>query len=524
MEFTKTLEKKSGSEYCSETKYYIDEKGNIKNGGGAQSSYNLPKDFFDVAKEKGVIVQDKDMRYKRKEDDGAPYVLAKSYKFKLGNGVLWLIGDEFAKRNNKFIASLPSNNKFQLYRSVYNSMHNYNANKEEYEWFVKLYDKNLCGSELVLDIDEENKILTIDVRFNSIANGLNRNIYLSESNSKVSEDFINEYNCNMESSSTIDKPYNRIIFGAPGTGKSNKLENEKGVFGNNFERVTFHPNYSYSQFVGTYKPVPKKVIAKNGIETETITYEYVPGPFMRSLVKAIRSIKSENPTPYLLLIEEINRANVAAVFGDVFQLLDRKNGISEYAIETSEDMRSYLVKELGGDLKDYEKIRIPENLYIWATMNSADQGVFPMDTAFKRRWEFEYIGINENSSSMENVMVKLGDDNHDVNWNNLRKAINNKLSIDCKVNEDKLIGPYFLSNDIIKVSEGSNFVEDNDKFKKAFKSKVIMYLFEDAVKQRKQDLFVGCDCSRYSLICEAFDAIGEGIFGSDIISTELEEK
>ncbi|MDU7111377.1 MAG: hypothetical protein E6303_11340, partial [Clostridium perfringens] len=267
MEFTKTLEKKSGSEYCSETKYYIDEKGNIKNGGGAQSSYNLPKDFFDVAKEKGVIVQDKDMRYKRKEDDGAPYVLAKSYKFKLGNGVLWLIGDEFAKRNNKFIASLPSNNKFQLYRSVYNSMHNYNANKEEYEWFVKLYDKNLCGSELVLDIDEENKILTIDVRFNSIANGLNRNIYLSESNSKVSEDFINEYNCNMESSSTIDKPYNRIIFGAPGTGKSNKLENEKGVFGNNFERVTFHPNYSYSQFVGTYKPVPKKVIAENGIET-----------------------------------------------------------------------------------------------------------------------------------------------------------------------------------------------------------------------------------------------------------------
>ncbi|MDV5105909.1 AAA family ATPase [Clostridium perfringens] len=320
------------------------------------------------------------MRYKRKEDDGAPYVLAKSYKFKLGNGVLWLIGDEFAKRNNKFIASLPSNNKFQLYRSVYNSMHNYNANKEEYEWFVKLYDKNLCGSELVLDIDEENKILTIDVRFNSIANGLNRNIYLSESNSKVSEDFTNEYNCNMESSSTIDKPYNRIIFGAPGTGKSNKLENEKGVFGDNFERVTFHPNYSYSQFVGTYKPVPNKVNDKNGALTETITYEYVPGPFMRSLVKAIRSIKSENPTPYLLLIEEINRANVAVVFGDVFQLLDRKNGISEYAIETSEDMRSYLLKELGGDLKDYEKIRIPANLYIWATMNSADQGVFPMDT------------------------------------------------------------------------------------------------------------------------------------------------
>lgn len=524
MEFTKTLERKSGSKYCSETKYYIDEKGNIKIGGGGQSSYNLPSDFFEVAKEKGVIVQDGSIDYKRKKDDGAPYVVSKNYKFKLGEGVIWLIGNEFKKRNNKFIASLPSNNKFQLYRAVYNSMDNYNSNKEEYEWFVKLYDKNICGSELVLDIDEANKTLTIDIRFNSIVNRFNEDFYLKEDTNSVSEDFSYEYNCSNTNSATIDKPHNRIIFGAPGTGKSNKLENEKSVFGNNFERVTFHPNYSYSQFVGTYKPVPKKVVSENGFETETITYEYVPGPFMRSLVKAIRSIKSENPTPYLLLIEEINRANVAAVFGDIFQLLDRKNGISEYAIETSEDMRNYLVKELGGDLKDYEKIRIPENLYIWATMNSADQGVFPMDTAFKRRWEFEYIGIDENSSSMENVMVRLGDDNHEVNWNNLRKAINNKLSIDCKVNEDKLIGPYFLSNDVIKVSEGSSFVEDNDKFKKAFKSKVIMYLFEDAAKQRKQNLFVGCDCSRYSLVCEAFDSIGEGIFGMDILSTESEEK
>ncbi|MGU8437171.1 McrB family protein [Clostridium perfringens] len=482
----------------SESSYYIDfSTGDSKKiSSNSQGSYNLSNDFFNFAKRNNVLIEDEDMEYNRKGIDGNAFVLNSDYKLKLGLGVLVLIGTKYWHSNNKFIASVaPSNGKLQINKSVCSGLNDY-----EYGWFVDLYNNNLKDNQLVLDVDLINKVLKIDV----ILSGLDL--------------FQVSYKGN------IDKPHNRIIFGAPGTGKSNKLENEKSVFGNNFERVTFHPNYSYSQFVGTYKPVPKKVIAENGVETETITYEYVPGPFMRSLVKAIRSIKSEDPNPYLLLIEEINRANVAAVFGDVFQLLDRKNGISEYAIETSEDMRSYLLKELGGDLKDYEKIRIPANLYIWATMNSADQGVFPMDTAFKRRWEFEYIGINENSSGMENVMVKLGEDNHEVNWNNLRKAINNKLSIDCKVNEDKLIGPYFLSNDIIKVSEGSNFVEDNDKFKKAFKSKVIMYLFEDAAKQRKQDLFVGCDCSRYSLICEAFDAIGEGIFGSDIISTESEEK
>lgn len=145
-------------------------------------------------------------------------------------------------------------------------------------------------------------------------------------NEKIKEIDFNE---NKNEKQNLEFPYNRIVFGAPGTGKSHALKVDSKVFEDNVERVTFHPNYSYSQFVGTYKPI-------QGEKTSDIIYEYVPGPFMRVYVRALNHPK-EN---FLLLIEEINRANVAAVFGDVFQLLDRKNGISEYPVATTEDIKN----------------------------------------------------------------------------------------------------------------------------------------------------------------------------------------
>lgn len=317
---------------------------------------------------------------------------------------------------------------------------------------------------------------------------------------------------------------NRILFGAPGTGKSYRLEKDREGFGRNYERVTFHPNYSYSQFVGVYKPVPAKEINAKGIEVQTITYKYVPGPFIRTYVKAMESNKGFNPEPFLLIIEEINRANVAAVFGEVFQLLDRKNGESEYGIETSEDMRAYLKEKLGGEELEYEKIKIPSNMYIWATMNSADQGVFPMDTAFRRRWDFEYIGINEQDGGIEDIKVILGKDEnkHIIRWNLLRRAINDKLSgNECNINEDKLLGPYFLSKEIIETSE-DGFVVDNNRFIEVFKNKVLMYLYEDAAKQHKSKVFANCNHSKYSSVCDAFDVLGSGIFGEDIKSELVE--
>lgn len=234
-----------------------------------------------------------------------------------------------------------------------------------------------------------------------------------------------------------------------------------------------------------------------------IEYKYVPGPFLRTLVKAIRSLNDYVPQNYLLIIEEINRANVAAVFGDIFQLLDRKNGVSEYQIQTSEDMRQYLAEELQGKPEDFETIKIPDNMYIWATMNSADQGVFPMDTAFKRRWNFTYLGINNNEDKIDDKTITVNGEQ--CKWNDVRKAINDYLS-EMKINEDKLMGPFFISPDDI----------NDDSFDEVFKNKVLMYLFEDAGKQRRSKIFKN-NMNIYSEICNEYDIHKFDIFADEII-------
>ena len=312
--------------------------------------------------------------------------------------------------------------------------------------------------------------------------------------------------------------YNRIIFGAPGTGKSHTLEGDRKelLYGGrevdekeldlsqygSYERVTFHPDYSYANFVGTYKPVPKG---------DEIAYEYVPGPFMRILVKALKSAMTDTPKPYVLLIEEINRANTAAVFGDVFQLLDRKGNISEYPIQTSEDMRKYLAKELKVSENECAEIRIPDNMFIWATMNSADQGVYPMDTAFKRRWDFTYIGIDEEEKYIpDRVFTWKG---KAVKWNDIRKAINKVLEKEYGLNEDKLLGPFFISRNVLENA-------DDELFWRTFDNKVLMYLCDDALRHRNgEHLFEDMKTEKlsYAKVHRMFQEKGLGIFNKKIL-------
>lgn len=239
-----------------------------------------------------------------------------------------------------------------------------------------------------------------------------------------------------------------------------------------------------------YKTIrPYVNLSKPSSGKKDISYEYVPGPFMRMYVKALKNSRTDNIKPFLLIIEEINRANVAAVFGDIFQLLDRGDDfVSEYPIQATEDVKKYLAKELGGDPCDYNKIKIPDNMFIWATMNSADQGVFPMDTAFKRRWDFTYLGIDDNDQDLQGKYVYLADDkSQKVEWNKLRKAINNFLAKE-KINEDKQLGPYFISRSIVVPNDSEEI--DRDRFINTFKNKVIMYLFEDAAKQKRPRLLL----------------------------------
>ena len=208
-----------------------------------------------------------------------------------------------------------------------------------------------------------------------------------------------------------------------------------------------------------------------------------------------------------MVIEEINRANVSAVFGDIFQLLDRDdNNWSEFPIDTSEDMRNYLEEEF----KDYgvncEKLYLPSNFFIWATMNSADQGVFMMDTAFKRRWDFTYLGIDNKK------------DDINPEWNVVREAINNQL-LEFNINEDKLLGPFFIP--LKQLPKNKKDIFKDEDFRRIFKNKVIMYLFEDAAKPRRNLLFEGSkkneNYATYSKIIDDFDDMNYRIFSPKIV-------
>ena len=283
----------------------------------------------------------------------------------------------------------------------------------------------------------------------------------------------------------VQRPRQIIYYGAPGTGKSHKIkELLNGISKENIFRTTFHPDSDYSSFVGAYKPTKAKkpLYGLNGgltvrlndgkedIDEEIITYKFIPQAFLNAYMQAYRK-PAEN---VYLIIEEINRGNCAQIFGDLFQLLDRdENGVSEYSIKADADLRTFLEEELGEDsdaIKNGE-LCLPDNLYIYATMNTSDQSLFPIDSAFKRRWDWEYEPIKYMNTSWA-----IDIDDIKYSWVSFQKEVNTRI-FDLTHSEDKMLGDFFVNpaDGIIKAD--------------LFRNKVLFYLWNDVCKDGEGDIF-----------------------------------
>lgn len=332
-------------------------------------------------------------------------------------------------------------------------------------------------------------------------------------------------------------PLQQIFYGAPGTGKSNTIKREVDDKNQICFRTTFHPDSDYSTFVGCYKPTKKpseKIYTKEELvlklneiktsgttypcqkfgakyweslkelsakdikeilsaceytdnftveiakgvgvgqeclskyETGKITYEFVPQAFTKAYTEAWKTEED-----VYLIIEEINRGNCAQIFGDLFQLLDRKNGVSEYPVDADTDLQNHLFEALAEttrtdipeDVKNGKKLMLPSNLYIWATMNTSDQSLFPIDSAFKRRWDWKYMKIKNHPE--EGYSIKIGESETDW-WEFIQKI--NEIIASMTSSADKQLGYFFCKAKDGKIDE------------ETFVSKVIFYLWNDVFK------------------------------------------
>lgn len=301
-------------------------------------------------------------------------------------------------------------------------------------------------------------------------------------------------------------PLQQIYYGAPGTGKSHTINEQ--TEGESVIRTTFHPDSDYSTFVGAYKPTmgllpicdelgqPMK-IGSTVLHKEQIIYEFVDQAFLQAYVKAWKyyAENPDNPTKQYLVIEEINRGNCAQIFGDLFQLLDRNDyGFSVYPINADKDMKKQLAKAFKKDgqtitIEGSEKINVyykgrdvvsevlngnilllPDNLYIWATMNTSDQSLFPIDSAFKRRWEWQYMPIGKGYDEHgEEIKWAIEGEKHTFDWWSFIEKMNAQIG-EATQSEDKKLGFFFC-----KATNGEISAEK-------FVGKVIFYLWNDVFK------------------------------------------
>ncbi|MCM1502539.1 MAG: AAA family ATPase [Bacteroidales bacterium] len=300
----------------------------------------------------------------------------------------------------------------------------------------------------------------------------------------------------------LNDPYQIIFYGALGTGKSHAVENDY-VQGNKSFRITFHPDTDYASFVGCYKPT------MCGTDDSQITYSFVPQVFLKSYVYAWNNPDKKT----FLVIEELNRGNCAQIFGDIFQLLDRRAdeyaGYSKYAVNADTDIAKYLQQYIVNDeyestirniykpeedIFDFSLMALPDNLYILATMNTSDQSLFPIDSAFKRRWEMEYVKVNYEDAAKFKLEL---DDQHLYSWDKVLEGLNGYIKRETN-STNKIIGNRFAQakvGDIIDL--------------KTFRDKVLFFLFNDVFKDNDDFIrtFFGTDAENmfFEDLCESDD-------------------
>ena len=387
-------------------------------------------------------------------------------------------GDEFiASRIEKF------KTKIGVFQHIgykipeyFNSIRVFGAfeNEDEFNKLTNSKERKRYNEENLNILGESNIYLTTEIEYPK-----GKNLYFGDYKRFI-EDYSNKkYSIKKEEEIYVlyelivsDFNYKQeIYFGSPGTGKSRLIKQE---YGNGWPRITFHPELDYQGFVGAYKPTMKPISDAN--PKEEITYEYMPEAFIKAYCKAWKSNK-----PYYLIIEEINRGNCAQIFGDIFQLLDRDDkGYSEYPIECSPDIQKFLAKEFdkGFDRKaeyeevscstDFSRMALPNNLSLLATMNTSDQSLFPMDSAFKRRWDWQYVPIDYNDATT-NLTINVGEG---YNWGDFILIVNKQVKEHTQ-SEDKQLGNRFVSprNGIITPEQ--------------FVSKVLFYLWTEIYKDEQ---------------------------------------